>query len=198
MASRSCQRNGQRQAHTVQSRVRRKIAGLPWQSTGFELARPRKRPSAKITGLTEIARGMPSLGHVAARCYLSSINPPTVGEFIATRLSPKAPLFGRLDHHLAGRSLLIAAEILPALRGALVLEPPVLEALCRSRRRVLCRLNNGRASFSNSAPVARSFLAYRVCLCFWGSWEYGNQDSLRYQRQHPKRKSSSIAPYKIL
>jgi|HubBroStandDraft_6_1064221.scaffolds.fasta_scaffold46596_1 rhamnose utilization protein RhaD (predicted bifunctional aldolase and dehydrogenase)/NAD(P)-dependent dehydrogenase (short-subunit alcohol dehydrogenase family) len=114
--------NGQRKLEQFNREFGRKIVWVPWQRPGFELAlliEKAVRENPGIDGILLGGHGLFTWGMSQRDCYLNSIHTiDQMGEFIAKHRSQKGPLFGGLEHHARPDRAQIAAEILPALRGA--------------------------------------------------------------------------------
>jgi rhamnose utilization protein RhaD (predicted bifunctional aldolase and dehydrogenase)/NAD(P)-dependent dehydrogenase (short-subunit alcohol dehydrogenase family) len=115
--------NGKRKLEEFNQEFDRRIVWVPWQRPGFELAlmierAVRDNPGAE--GLILGGHGLFTWGTTPRGCYLNSIHTiDQMGEFIRRHRSTKHSLFGGIEHESAEDRKNIAAQILPALRGAL-------------------------------------------------------------------------------
>ena len=113
--------NGKRKLDEFNEEFDRKIAWLPWQRPGFELALMIERtvndnPGAE--GLVLGGHGLFTWGMTQRDCYLNSIHTiDQMGEFILKHQSKKGALFGGVVHAPAPDRKSIAIQILPTLRG---------------------------------------------------------------------------------
>lgn len=100
-----------------------KIAWVPWQRPGFELALLIERAVRDNPGTDGIllgGHGLFTWGMTPHECYLNSIQTiDQMGEFIERHQAKKGLLFGGLDHQPVQDRDAIVAQILPTLRGAL-------------------------------------------------------------------------------
>ncbi len=113
--------NGKRKLEEFNRKFGRKIAWLPWQRPGFELALMLERAIQEnpgCDGLILASHGLFTWGDTQRECYLNSVRTiDQMGEFIEEH--KKAPMFGGLAHEPLEDRSEIAAKILPALRGAM-------------------------------------------------------------------------------
>jgi rhamnose utilization protein RhaD (predicted bifunctional aldolase and dehydrogenase)/NAD(P)-dependent dehydrogenase (short-subunit alcohol dehydrogenase family) len=113
--------NGKRKLEEFNREFDRKIAWVPWQRPGFELALMIERAvkdSLGSEGLILGGHGLFTWGMTQRDCYLNSIHTiDQMGEFILKHQSQKGFLFGGIEHRPAQDRKGIAAQILPALRG---------------------------------------------------------------------------------
>src|SRR5579885_1338329 len=113
--------NGKRKLDEFNRKFGRKIAWLPWQRPGFELALMLERAIQEnpgCDGLILASHGLFTWGDTQRECYLNSVRTiDQMGEFIEEH--KKAPMFGGLAHEPLEDRSEIAAKILPALRGAM-------------------------------------------------------------------------------
>ena len=115
--------NGKDKLQEFNHRFGRRIAWVPWQRPGFELAlliEKAVRENPGVDGLLLGSHGLFTWGRSQRECYLNSIRTiDQMGEFIMDHQSKKGALFGGLEHapHPGRRDA--AAQILPALRGVM-------------------------------------------------------------------------------
>lgn len=114
--------NGKRKLEQFNKEFDRKIAWVPWQRPGFELAllierAVKQNPGAE--GLILGGHGLFTWGMTQRECYLNSIHTiDQMGEFIQRHHQKKGAPFGGVEHAPAADRKSIATEILPVLRGA--------------------------------------------------------------------------------
>src|SRR5437016_8096138 len=115
--------NGKRKVDEFNRTFGRKIAWLPWQRPGFELARLLEqavKDNPGCDGLILASHGLFTWGHTQRECYLNSVRTiDQMGEFILQHQAKKGTLFGGLDHQPLPERRDVAAHILPTLRGAM-------------------------------------------------------------------------------
>ena len=108
----------------------RKIVWVPWQRPGFELALLIERAVQENPGIDGIllgGHGLFTWGDTQRDCYLNSIHTiDEMGDFILRHQNKKGTLFGGLERAAPPDRKEIAAQILPALRGALSSERRVI------------------------------------------------------------------------
>jgi rhamnose utilization protein RhaD (predicted bifunctional aldolase and dehydrogenase)/NAD(P)-dependent dehydrogenase (short-subunit alcohol dehydrogenase family) len=113
--------NGAEKMAEFNKQFGRKIVWLPWQRPGFELAlllEEAVKSNPGCDGVLLGSHGLFTWGDTQRECYLSSIRTiDQMGEFILQHQPAGAPLFGGLVHPPLPDRRLIAATILPALRG---------------------------------------------------------------------------------
>src|SRR2546423_11771346 len=113
--------NGKQKLQEFNREFGRKIAWLPWQRPGFELALMLERavkdnPGAE--GLILGGHGLFTWGNTQRDCYLNSIRTiDEMGEFISEQQKKKGSLFGGATVSGSVESNDISCSILPALRG---------------------------------------------------------------------------------
>lgn len=113
--------NGKRKLDEFNREFGRKIAWVPWQRPGFELAllieqAVKDNPGAE--GLILGGHGLFTWGMSQRDCYLNSIRTiDQMGEFILKYQSRKGALFGGVEHGPVQDRKNVALQILPALRG---------------------------------------------------------------------------------
>ena len=172
--------NGKRKLEEFNKDFDRKIAWVPWQRPGFELALMIERavkdtPGAE--GLILGGHGLFTWGTSQRDCYLNSIHTiDQMGEFILKHQSRKGSLFGGVEHGAAQDRKKIATQILPALRGVV-----------SSNRRVIAHFTDDEdaltfagskwalelGSLGTSCPD--HFLRTRVCPLFL-PWDPAKED----------------------
>ena len=115
--------NGKRKLEEFNRKFGRNIAWVPWQRPGFELAlliEKAVKDNAGCDGLILGSHGLFTWGDTQRECYRNSIRTiDQMGEFILEHQSRKGALFGGLEHAALEKRREIAAQILPALRGAM-------------------------------------------------------------------------------
>jgi rhamnose utilization protein RhaD (predicted bifunctional aldolase and dehydrogenase)/NAD(P)-dependent dehydrogenase (short-subunit alcohol dehydrogenase family) len=113
--------NGKRKLDEFNKEFDRKIAWVPWQRPGFELALMIERAvkdNPGTEGLILGGHGLFTWGITQRDCYLNSIHTiDQMGEFILKYQWKKGVLFGGGEHGPAQDRKNIATRILPALRG---------------------------------------------------------------------------------
>src|SRR6267143_26688 len=114
--------NGKRKLEEFNKQFGRKIVWVPWQRPGFELAlliEKTVKDNAAAEGIILGGHGLFTWGMTQRECYLNSIRTiDEMGEFILKHQSKKSALFGGREHAPVEDRKNIAAQILPALRGA--------------------------------------------------------------------------------
>lgn len=168
--------NGKRRLAEFNKEFDRRIVWVPWQRPGFELAlliEKAVKDNPGTDGILLGGHGLFTWGVSQHDCYLNSIfTVDQMGEFILRR--QKRPLFGGLEQPALVDRAKIAAQILPALRGAV-----------SSNRRVIAHFADDEdalafagsqwarelSSLGTSCPD--HFLRTRVCPLFldWNSEE---------------------------
>ncbi len=126
--------NGKRKLEEFNRTFGRKIAWLPWQRPGFELAlliEKAVKDNPGCDGLILGSHGLFTWGETQRECYWNSIRTiDQMGEFSMEHQAKKSKLFGGLEHPPLANRREIAAQILPALRG-----------IMSSNRRVIAHYN---------------------------------------------------------
>src|SRR5437868_9292766 len=123
--------NGKQKLAEFNRQFGRKIAWLPWQRPGFELALMLERAVAENPGAEGLilgGHGLFTWGNTQRDCYLNSIRTiDEMGDFVSEHQKKKGSLFGGAAvSGLANRNQ-IAIDILPALRGSLSSNRRVIE-----------------------------------------------------------------------
>jgi rhamnose utilization protein RhaD (predicted bifunctional aldolase and dehydrogenase)/NAD(P)-dependent dehydrogenase (short-subunit alcohol dehydrogenase family) len=115
--------NGKRKLEEFNRKFGRKIAWVPWQRPGFELALLIERAVKENPGTDGLilgGHGLFTWGTTQRECYLNSIQTiDQMGEFIAEHESRKGSVFGGVQHQPVAEPAQVATQILPTLRGAL-------------------------------------------------------------------------------
>jgi len=115
--------NGKQRLAEFNQRFGRRIAWVPWQRPGFELALMLRRvveDDPACDGIILGGHGLFTWGRTQQECYLSSIRTiDQMGEFIDghSRAKTRAPFGGADIGELSSDRAAIAAAILPYLRG---------------------------------------------------------------------------------
>jgi rhamnose utilization protein RhaD (predicted bifunctional aldolase and dehydrogenase)/NAD(P)-dependent dehydrogenase (short-subunit alcohol dehydrogenase family) len=114
--------NGKRKLEQFNKEFHRKVVWLPWQRPGFELALLIERAvkdNPAMEGLVLGSHGLFTWGNTQRECYLNSIHTiDQMGEFIIRHQTEKGPMFGGVAYPALPDRKVVAAQILPALRGA--------------------------------------------------------------------------------
>src|SRR5579864_9098934 len=115
--------NGRTKLEEFNRTYGRRIAWVPWQRPGFELAlliEKAVRDNPGTDGLVLGSHGLFTWGQTQHECYLNSIRTiDQMGEFIIEHQARKGPLFGGLEHSPLADRRSVAASMLPALRGVM-------------------------------------------------------------------------------
>ena len=115
--------NGKRKLEEFNRKFGRKIAWVPWQRPGFELALlivKTVRENPGTDGLILGGHGLFTWGTTQRECYLNSIQTiDQMGDFIAEHESSKGPAFGGIQYQPFAKRARVATAILPTLRGML-------------------------------------------------------------------------------
>ena len=115
--------NGKRKLGEFNKKFGRKIAWVPWQRPGFELAlliEKAVKDNPGCDGLILGSHGLFTWGETQRECYSNSIRTiDQMGEFIMEHQAKKGAKFGGLGHAPLDNRMEIAAQILPALRGVM-------------------------------------------------------------------------------
>jgi rhamnose utilization protein RhaD (predicted bifunctional aldolase and dehydrogenase)/NAD(P)-dependent dehydrogenase (short-subunit alcohol dehydrogenase family) len=114
--------NGKQKLEEFNRRFGRKIAWLPWQRPGFELALMLERAVAQSPGAEGLilgGHGLFTWGRTQRECYSNSIRTiDEMGEFVLEHQKRKGQLFGGMSVSSSPNRREIATAILPTLRGA--------------------------------------------------------------------------------
>jgi len=114
--------NGKKKLDEFNRRFGRKIIWLPWHRPGFELAMQLQRSVAEnrsAEGIVLGGHGLFTWGNTQRDCYGNSIRTiDQMGEFVAEHQKSKGMMFGGVACTSAEDRKLVAAQILPTLRGA--------------------------------------------------------------------------------
>jgi rhamnose utilization protein RhaD (predicted bifunctional aldolase and dehydrogenase)/NAD(P)-dependent dehydrogenase (short-subunit alcohol dehydrogenase family) len=173
--------NGKQKLEEFNRQFGRKIAWLPWQRPGFELALMLERavkenPGAE--GLILGGHGLFTWGNTQRECYLNSIRTiDEMGEFISEHKAKKGPLFGGAVASGSANRNQIAINILPALRGVVSSNRHVI-AYYTDHEDALAFANSNWArelsALGTSCPD--HFLRTRVCPMFI-PWDPAKEDA---------------------
>jgi rhamnose utilization protein RhaD (predicted bifunctional aldolase and dehydrogenase)/NAD(P)-dependent dehydrogenase (short-subunit alcohol dehydrogenase family) len=163
--------NGKKKLEEFNRQFGRKIAWLPWQRPGFELAMQLELAVAENPGAEGLilgGHGLFTWGNTQRECYLNSIRTiDQMGEFVLEHQKKKGALFGGVACAPAEDRSPVAAKILPALRGVV-----------SSNRRVIAHFTDHEdaLTFTNSkwarelsslgTSCPDHFLRTRVCPMF--------------------------------
>lgn len=177
-----------------------KIAWIPWQRPGFELALLIERAVRDNPGTDGIilgGHGLFTWGMTPRECYLNSIQTiDQMGEFIERHQAKKGVRFGGLDYQPVQDRGAIVAQILPTLRGAL-----------SSNRRVIAHYSDDPdalffAGSKWSRELARlgtscpdHFVRTRVCPMFL-SWDPAKETVATLKDRIPSQVVEYRASYK--
>ena len=122
--------NGPRKLEEFNRKFDRKIAWLPWQRPGFELALMLEKgvkENPGCDGLILASHGLFTWGNTQRECYWNSVRTiDQMGEFILEHQQKKGALFGGIQYEPLADRREVAAAILPALRGAMSSNRPVI------------------------------------------------------------------------
>jgi rhamnulose-1-phosphate aldolase/alcohol dehydrogenase len=192
--------NGKRKVEEFNRKFGRKIVWLPWQRPGFELALMLERAVEENPGAEGVLLGSHGLftwGGTQRECYLNSIRTiDQMGQFLLEHQAKKGPLFGGLEHPALPERETMAAQILPALRGAL-----------SSNRRVIAHYSDDEdaLTFAGSkwsrelgalgTSCPDHFLRTKICPLFL-RWNPANEDVPLLKRQIREQVAGYRADYK--
>ena len=113
--------NGKRKLEEFNKQFGRRIAWVPWQRPGFELALLIERTvkdNPGTDGLILGGHGLFTWGSSQRECYLNSIHTiDQMGEFIQQHQNKKNTFFGGVNRSPMKNRKAVAVKILPTLRG---------------------------------------------------------------------------------
>jgi len=172
--------NGKQKLEEFNQQFGRKIVWVPWQRPGFELALLIERAVKENSGAEGLilgGHGLFTWGTTQRDCYLNSIHTiDQMGEFILKQQEMNNSRFGGVEQAPVADRKNIAAQILPALRGALSSNQRVVahyaddeDALAFAGSRWAKELS----ALGTSCPD--HFLRTRVCPMFL-SWDPAKED----------------------
>ena len=163
--------NGKRKTEEFNRQFGHNIVWVPWQRPGFELAlliEKAVKDNPDCDGLILASHGLFTWGRTQRECYMNSLlTIDHMGEFIRQHQEKKGAFFGGLEHQSRPDRRDLAAQILPALRGAM-----------SSNRRVVAHFSEDEdaLAFSNSkwsrelsalgTSCPDHFLRTRICPMF--------------------------------
>jgi len=129
--------NGRRRLDEFNARFGRRVAWLPWQRPGFELALMLRRAVdeyADCDGIVLASHGLFTWGTTQAECYRNSIRTiDQMGQFVGEHAQrPGRVLFGGVRVAAPRQTDDVVADVLPHLRGAV-----------SSNRRVIAHAERG-------------------------------------------------------
>jgi rhamnose utilization protein RhaD (predicted bifunctional aldolase and dehydrogenase)/NAD(P)-dependent dehydrogenase (short-subunit alcohol dehydrogenase family) len=170
--------NGKRRLAEFNKEFDRKIVWVPWQRPGFELAlliEKAVRDNPGADGILLGGHGLFTWGTTQRDCYLSSIfTIDQMGEFILRR--QKRPIFGALEHPAIPERKKIAAQILPALRGAVSSNRRVIAHFADDEDALVFAGSKWAKELSGlGTSCPDHFLRTRVCPLFL-DWNSAEQD----------------------
>jgi len=115
--------NGKQKLDEFNKKFGRKLAWVPWQRPGFELAlliEEAVKENLGTDGIILGGHGLFTWGMTQRDCYLNSLHTiDQMGEFIQEHQAKKGALFGGLEHAPLADRKNVAIQILPTLRGAM-------------------------------------------------------------------------------
>ncbi len=173
--------NGKKKLDEFNQAFGRKVVWVPWQRPGFELAlliEAAVNENPGTDGIILGGHGLFTWGNTQRECYRNSLRTiDQMGEFIREHAERKGAIFGGLQHQPLADRQKIAADILPALRGA-----------ASSNRRVIAHYTDDAdaLTFAGSAWATElgalgtscpdHFLRTRVCPMFI-PWDPAKEDA---------------------
>ena len=167
--------NGKQKLEQFNRKFGRNVAWLPWQRPGFELALLLEQgihDNPECDGLILASHGLFTWGNTQRECYWNSIRTiGQMGEFILEHQA-KCVIFGGLEHEPSPERREIAAQVLPALRGALSSNRRAIAHYTDDREALTfagSRWSKQLAALGTSCPD--HFLRTRICPLFvdWNS-----------------------------
>jgi rhamnose utilization protein RhaD (predicted bifunctional aldolase and dehydrogenase)/NAD(P)-dependent dehydrogenase (short-subunit alcohol dehydrogenase family) len=192
--------NGQRKLEEFNREFGRKIAWVPWQRPGFELAlliEKTVKDNPGCDGLILGSHGLFTWGGTQRECYANSIRTiDQMGEFILEHQAKKGAIFGGVEHPPLANRREIAAQILPALRGVV-----------SSNRRVIAHYSDdpdaltfAGSGWSKELGVLGTscpdhFLRTRICPLFV-DWDAASGDLSALKTRLQEQAASYRAEYK--
>ena len=115
--------NGKRKTEEFNRQFGHNIVWVPWQRPGFELAlliEKAVKDNPDCEGLILASHGLFTWGRTQRECYMNSLlTIDHMGEFIRQHQEKKGGFFGGLERQSRPDRRDLAAQILPALRGAM-------------------------------------------------------------------------------
>src|SRR5499427_7649918 len=170
--------NGKRTLEEFNKKFGRKIAWVPWQRPGFELAlliQRAEKENPGTDGLILGGHGLFTWGTTQRECYLNSIYTiDQMGEFISRHR--EVPPFGGLERPAIADRQNVAVQILPTLRGAVSSNRRVVAHFADSEDALTfagSKWAKELSALGTSCPD--HFLRTRVCPLFL-DWDPGKQD----------------------
>jgi rhamnose utilization protein RhaD (predicted bifunctional aldolase and dehydrogenase)/NAD(P)-dependent dehydrogenase (short-subunit alcohol dehydrogenase family) len=174
--------NGKRRLEEFNKEYGRKIVWVPWQRPGFELALLIKKAVQDNPGTDGIllgGHGLFTWGMTQHECYLNSIfTIDQMGEFILRHQRQKSAVFGGLVNASVADRKSLAAQILPALRGAVSSNRRVIAHFTDSEDALAfagSKWSKELSALGTSCPD--HFLRTRVCPLFL-DWNPEKQDAI--------------------
>jgi rhamnose utilization protein RhaD (predicted bifunctional aldolase and dehydrogenase)/NAD(P)-dependent dehydrogenase (short-subunit alcohol dehydrogenase family) len=173
--------NGKRRLEEFNRQFGHKIVWVPWQRPGFELALLIERAVKEnrgCDGLLLASHGLFTWGTTQRECYMSSIQTiDHMGEFIRQHREKKGILFGGQSHQPRADRKDIAAQVLPALRGAMSSNRRIIAHYCEDEDAlnfINSEWSRELAALGTSCPD--HFLRTRICPLFL-DWDPAQGDA---------------------
>ena len=192
--------NGRTKLEEFNRKYGRKIAWVPWQRPGFELAlliEKAVRDNPGTDGLILGSHGLFTWGQTQYECYLSSIRTiDQMGEFILEHQARKGALFGGLEHSPLTDRRNVAARILPALRGEMSSNRRVIAHFTDDEDALTfagSRWSKELAALGTSCPD--HFLRTRICPMFV-DWDPAKEKPEALKSRIHQRAAAYRAEYK--